>query len=137
MEICKISHTIHICDWIWENVHSSHIRFCSFGDPQMSYRMVYRFETFRNDEGIVVLQFLKVSHLSVFLNRFYESPKLKNWMCVLCTFSQIQSHIYITSFIHSYHRCGKICWIKRLWFQFNWSFRGNTFALSWPEVIII
>ena len=24
--------SIRICDWIWENVHSSHIRFCSYGD---------------------------------------------------------------------------------------------------------
>ena len=30
-----------------------------------------------------------VSHPSVILNRFYKSPKLKNWMCELCTFSQI------------------------------------------------
>ena len=55
---------------------------------------LYRFETFRGDKRIVVLQSLKVSHLSVIPNRsFYESPKLKNWMCELCTFFQIQSHI--------------------------------------------
>ena len=55
--------------------------------------MVYRFETFRNNEAVVVLQTLKVSHLSVTPDRFYESPKLKNWMCELCTFSQIRSHM--------------------------------------------
>ena len=65
-----------ICDWIWENVNSSHIRFCSFGDPQKPQGMVYRFDTFRNDEGIVVLQSMKVSHLSNIPNRFYEPPKL-------------------------------------------------------------
>ena len=27
--------------------------------------------------------------------RFYESSKLKNWMCELCTFSQIRSHFMI------------------------------------------
>ena len=42
---------------------------------------------------MVVQQSLKVSHLSVIPIRFYEAPKLKNWMCELCTFSQIQSHI--------------------------------------------
>ena len=55
--------------------------------------MAYRFETFRNNKGIVVLQSLKVSHLYLIPNRFYNSPKLKNWMCELCTFSQIRSHI--------------------------------------------
>ena len=58
--------------------------------------MVYRYETFRDDKGIVVLQSLKVSHLSIISNRFYESSKSKNWMCELCTFSQIRSHIYTT-----------------------------------------
>ena len=52
--------------------------------------MVHRVKTFREDRGIVVLQTLKVSHLSNIPNRFYESSKLKNWMCELCTFSQIQ-----------------------------------------------
>ena len=84
-----------ICDWIWENVYSSHIRFCSFGDPQKSQGMVYRFETIRNNKRIVVLQSLNDSHLSVIPNKFYESPKLKHWMCELCTFSQIRSHIHI------------------------------------------
>ena len=55
--------------------------------------MVFRCETFRNDKGIVVLQLVKVSLLSIISNRFYESPKLKNWMCELCTFSQIRSQL--------------------------------------------
>ena len=54
--------------------------------------MVYRVEIFGEDRGIMVLQSLKVSHLSIIPNRFYESPKLKNWMCELCAFSQIRSH---------------------------------------------
>ena len=57
--------------------------------------MTYRFKIFRNDKGIAVLQALKVSHLSVIPSRFYESPKLKNWMYELCTFSQIWSQILI------------------------------------------
>ena len=89
----NVSITSTICDWIWENVYSSHIRFCSFRDPQKSQGMVYRFETFRNNKRIVVLQSLNDSHLSVIPNKFYESPKLKHWMCELCTFSQIRSHI--------------------------------------------
>ena len=55
--------------------------------------MVYRCDTFRDDKGIVVLQSLKVSHLSIISSIFYESSKLKNWMCELCTFSQIWSHL--------------------------------------------
>ena len=49
-----------------------------------------------NVKGIVVLQSLKVLHLSVIPYRFYGSPKLKKWICELSTFSQIQSHIYVT-----------------------------------------
>ena len=45
--------------------------------------MVYRYETLRDDKGIVVLQSLKVSYLSLISNGFYESPKLNNWtVCV-------------------------------------------------------
>ena len=36
--------------------------------------MVYRFETFRDDKGLVVLQTLNASNLSVIPYRFYESP---------------------------------------------------------------
>ena len=60
--------------------------------------MLYRYKTFRDDKGIVVLQSLKVAHLSIIPNRFYESPKLKNWMCELCTFSQIRSHNYVNEY---------------------------------------
>ena len=52
--------------------------------------MVHKVE---EDRGIEVLQSLKVSHLSNIPNRFYESPKLKNWMCELFSFSQIRSHM--------------------------------------------
>ena len=57
--------------------------------------MVYRLDTFKNVKGIVVQQFLKVLHSSVIPNRFYKSPKLQNWMCELCTFSQIWSHMQL------------------------------------------
>ena len=55
--------------------------------------MVYSFKSFRDEKEIVVLPSLKASHLSVILKGFYESPKVKNWMCELCTFSQIQSQL--------------------------------------------
>ena len=35
----------------------------------------------------------------------------------------------------NYHRCGKVCWAKRSWFQFHQKFlHGNTFTLPWPEI---
>ena len=54
--------------------------------------MAYIFKTYRNDTRIVGLQYLQVSYLSVIPTKFYESPKLKKWMCELCTFSQIWSY---------------------------------------------
>ena len=79
-----LQYNIRICDQIWEKVHSSHIRFWR------SIKAIVRVEIYRDDRGIVVLQFLKFSHLSnIPNNRFYESLKLKNWMCELYTFSQI------------------------------------------------
>ena len=63
--------------------------------------MVYRVKIFRKDRGMVVLQSLKVSHQYNIPNRFYESPKLKNWMCELCTFSQIRSHIKMREYMNS------------------------------------
>ena len=57
--------------------------------------MVHKVENFRDDKGIVDLQFLQVSHPSAISSRFYDSPKLKKWMCELYTFLQIQSHILI------------------------------------------
>ena len=61
--------------------------------------MAYRFETFKNVKRIVVLQLLKVSHPSVIPNRFYKSPNVKNWMCELCMFSQIQSQYTIILYV--------------------------------------
>ena len=48
---------------------------------------------------MVALQSLKSSGLSDLHNRFYESSKLKNWMCELCTFSQIRSHVLVLKLI--------------------------------------
>ena len=54
-----------------------------------------RSEICRSYRGIVALQFLQVSCLSDMCNKFYESSKLKNWMCELCTLSQIRSHFML------------------------------------------
>ena len=47
------------------------------------------------NRGVIALQSLLVSCLSDMHSRFYESSKLKKWMCELCTFSQIWSHILL------------------------------------------
>ena len=47
------------------------------------------------DRGIVVLQ---VSHLWNIPDRFYESPKLKIWMCELCMFYK-SGHMYVYIYI--------------------------------------
>ena len=56
--------------------------------------MTYRFETFRNNKGIVamVLQSLKVSHL--YPSRFYDSPNLKIGYVNYARFPK-SGHIYI------------------------------------------
>ena len=48
---------------------------------------------FWTNRRIVALQSLQLSCLYDMHSRFYESSKLKKWMCELCTFSQIWSHI--------------------------------------------
>ena len=50
-------------------------------------------------KGIVVLQSLKVSHLSVIPIIFYGSQKFENCMCELCTFPQIWSHMVNNVFV--------------------------------------
>ena len=42
--------------------------------------------------GIVELLFLKVSNLYTIPCGSYGSPNVQNWMCKLCTLSQILSH---------------------------------------------
>ena len=71
----------YTCDQCLQNMHSSHIHFCSFGDPQ-NHREWY---TDMKLSGIVILQSVKISHLYIIPDRFYESPKLKiacmNYAC--------------------------------------------------------
>ena len=72
-------------------VHTSNFTYLEIHKNQKEWYRDLKLD--RDDKGIVVLQSLKFSHVSVVIpNRLYESPKLKNWMCELCTFSQIQSY---------------------------------------------
>ena len=75
-------------------MHSSHIQFFNFGDSQNLFGMMDRCETFTDCRTTMPLSFLKVSHLNTIPYGFYESPNEQNWMCELCTFSQIRSHMY-------------------------------------------
>ena len=93
-----ITIAVAVCDWIWESMYSSHIQYCSFGDPYRPQKLVYKFETFKDDKGILVQQYLKVSCLFVILDRFYELRMLGHWMCELFMFSQLQSYIHCIFF---------------------------------------
>ena len=55
--------------------------------------MADSFETSRDYRATILQSFLKIMELCDIPHRFYESLNEKNWMCDLCTFSQIQSHI--------------------------------------------
>ena len=50
-------------------------------------------ETFRVYRATIPLSFLQILDLYTVFSRFYESLNEENWMCELCTFSQIRSHI--------------------------------------------
>ena len=43
--------------------------------------------------AIILLLHLQISGLYLTSTRCYDSLNEKNWMCELCTFSQIRSHI--------------------------------------------
>ena len=81
---------------IWSDVTGfrKHAQFSAFVHPQNPQGLLYRFEIFRDNKGIVVLQSLRVSHLSNIPNRFNESPKfnLKNWKCELANIYPVINH---------------------------------------------
>lgn len=57
---------------------------------------------------MVVLQFLKTAHLSVIVSRFYDTPKLKNWMCNHAHFTNpVTIIIYVVYCIECAQVCGK------------------------------
>ena len=55
-----------------------------------------RCETFRDCRKTIPLSPLKVSHLYTIPYGFYGSSNDQNWMCELCTFSQIQSQMIMS-----------------------------------------
>ena len=81
-----------ICDWIWENVHSSHIQFFNFGDSQNFIGMINECQTFRNcRNNTILVSLMKVSNQYAILCCSYGSLNVQNGICKLGTFSQIQS----------------------------------------------
>ena len=55
-----------------------------------------------NNRGIVALQSLQVSCLSDMHSQFYLNLKLKKWMCELCMFSQIRSHMSLLKTLNNF-----------------------------------
>ena len=75
MCIYKLYYII-ICDGIWENMHSSNMRSCTF---KYLIGKALRSKICRCSRSMQ-LQSLKSPGLSDMHNKFYESSKLKNWM---------------------------------------------------------
>ena len=68
-------------------IRSSHIQFFNFEDSQNLLQMADQSETCK-----VTIPLFQIFML--FLPDFMEHLNKQNWMCELCTFSQIQSHIH-------------------------------------------
>ena len=58
---------------------------------KISIRMTDTFKT-RDCRSTIPISFLKDLNLDTIACGFYGSQNEQNWMCELCTFSQIQSH---------------------------------------------
>ena len=64
--------------------------------------MMHRVEIFRDDKRIVVIRFLKISHLSVNTNRIYDLPKLKSECVNYASFRKSgNNYTYSTEIIKS------------------------------------
>ena len=61
------------------------------------------------------------------LDRFYESLKLKKWMCELCTFSQIRSHMLLAPIKEK--KVTHQAWIK--------VFTAGDYPNVFPQLILI
>ena len=64
----NISGLLVTCDWIWEDAHSRPHPILLIWISLKPQGMVYRLQTFKDDKGIVVLQSLKISHVSIIPN---------------------------------------------------------------------
>ena len=65
--------------------------------------MMNRCHTFSDCRSTITLSSLKISNLYTIPLGFYGSPNAQNWMCELCTFSQIWSHIDVINTCTSLH----------------------------------
>ena len=74
--VCS-DHT-YICDWICKNMHSSHIHFFKFKDPQNLLGMIDKLKTFRGYRTTFPLLFLQILDLCIVPSGFYESLNEKN-----------------------------------------------------------
>ena len=54
-----------------------------------------------------------MSHLYAIPYGFYEPPNEQNWMCELCMFSQIRSHIQCNMVVHTYVHVAYLCTNKK------------------------
>ena len=105
LQVCRytVSHSMHNVTRFGKMCIAHTYNF-EYLDIYKSHSELYRVETIRATRGTVILQSLKVSNPFNIPNRFYEAPKLKNWMCELCSFSHILSslaHWYDVLFINN------------------------------------
>ena len=70
--------------------------------------MTDKCETCRDCRTTIPLSLQKVSNLYAIICGRYASPNVKNQMCELCTFSQIQSQLMLTVPI-IYYACPLLC----------------------------
>ena len=87
----KLLRTIY--DWVWENVHSPQIQFLNLGDSYNDFGMMDRFEFLKDCTTSIPLLSLELSNFYTIHCGFYGSLNEQNWICELCTFSQIGPHI--------------------------------------------
>ena len=68
------SNWVYDCDWIQEKLHNWFTHLVLFIQRYIKTigNVLYRFQIFKDDKGIVVLLFLQVTYLSVIPNRFYD-----------------------------------------------------------------
>ena len=64
----KVSGLLVMCDWIQEETCTANTPDFAHLDIHKPQAMVYRLEMFKNDKEVVVLQSLKISHVSIIPN---------------------------------------------------------------------
>ena len=64
----NVSRLLVICDWIWQEMRTAHTSDFAHLDIYKPQAIVYRLEKFKDVKEIVVLQSLKISHVSIIPN---------------------------------------------------------------------